>query len=100
MNIPPQNSITFPIALSIEKSLGNQRNIKLKTKLFPVKTKTYFTKVNVPLFIAIISVNNNTHRNDISNSIMFGMQHNLRHFQGEVGFTKIDILLIIIIENS
>jgi len=22
---------------------------------------------------------------------MFGMQHNLRHFQGEVSFTKIDM---------
>jgi len=56
--------------------------------LFHIKTETYFIKVNVPLFIAIISVTNKTHRNDISNSIMFGMQHNLRHFQGEVSFTK------------
>jgi len=56
--------------------------------LFHVKTKTYFIKVSVPLFIAIISDTNKTHRNDISNSIMFGMQHNLRHFQGEVSFTK------------
>lgn len=37
---------------------------------------------------AIISVTNKMHINDISNSIMLGIQHNLRHFQGEVSFTK------------
>lgn len=70
--------------------------------LFYVKTKTYFIKVSVPLFIATISVTNKTHRNDNSNSIMFGMQHNLRHFQGEVSFTKIcmDYQYLLFIRNK
>lgn len=56
--------------------------------MFYDKTKTYFIKVNVPLCIAIIRIANKAHINDISNSIILGMQHNLRHFQGEVSFTK------------
>lgn len=44
--------------------------------------------MSVPLSIAIISVTNKTLINDNSNSIMFGIQHNLRHFQGEVSFTE------------
>lgn len=62
------------------------RNKIIKT--IDIKTKTYFIKVSVPLSIAIIRATNKTHINDNSNSIMFGMQHNLRHFQGEVGLTK------------
>lgn len=53
-----------------------------------IKTKTYFIKVSVPLSIAIISATNKIHINDNSKSIMFGMQHNFRHFQGEVSLTK------------
>lgn len=91
MNIPEQNSITFPIALSIEKSLDNQNNTKFKKLIYSMLTQTYLIEVSVSLSIARISDTNKTHRNDISNNIMFGMQHNLRHFQGEVSLTKIDI---------
>lgn len=38
--------------------------------------------------MAIIRIANKAHINDISNSIIFGIQHNLRHLQGEVSFTK------------
>lgn len=56
-----------------------------------IKTKTYFIKVSVPLsIITNISATNKTHINDNSNSIIFGIQHNLRHFQGEVSLTKND----------
>lgn len=50
--------------------------------------KTYFIKVILVLSPAIISVTNKMQINDISNRIMFGIQHNLRHFQGEVSFTE------------
>lgn len=36
----------------------------------------------------IISVINKILINDNSNSIIFGIQHNLRHFQGDVSFTE------------
>lgn len=41
--------------------------------------------------MAIISVTNKTLIKDNSNRIMFGIQHNLRHFQGEVSFTENNI---------
>lgn len=50
----------------------------------------------------MIKVTNKTHVNDNSNNIMFGMQHNLRHFHGEVGLTENNILnyLLDIINNE
>lgn len=41
------------------------------------------------------SIASKTQINDNSNSIMFGMQHNLRHFHGEVIFTIKKIYILI-----
>lgn len=100
MNTPQQNSIKSPIVLSNE-TLQNKKihNLKInnnKINFHNVISSylTYSIIDNVQYFIAIIRVTNKTHMNNSSNNIMFGIQHNFRHFQGEVGFTRNKCIVI------